>query len=112
MDTPLTLVTSEDIERKPKRIVHSLRELPVTDEMLFRGRDERGCSGWFVRLTVGGLFPRRVGPYRTKAEASEVLEDFIAEIRIELFLNLMNDVSGTQQVFVVEGAPTLNGRPS
>jgi hypothetical protein len=72
MDTPLTLVTAEDTEREPKRIVHSLRELPVMDDMLFRGTDERGRSGWFCRLIVGGLFPRRVGPYRTKSEASEV----------------------------------------
>ena len=111
MDTPLSLVTAEATEKAPKPIVTSWRELPVTDDMLFRGTDERGRSGWFCRLTVGGMFPRRVGPYRTKSEASEVLEVFIEQIRLELFLNLLNDMTG-HQVCVVEGLSTLKGQPS
>lgn len=110
MDAPLMLVT-DATERTPRPIVPSWRELPVTEDILFRGTDERGRSCWFCRLTVGGMFPRRAGPYRTKSEAREVLEDFMAEIRMELFLNLMNDMQG-QQIFVVEGVPTLNGRRS
>lgn len=106
MDTPLTLVTTDAIEPEPTRIVRSLRELPVTDDVLFRATDERGRSGWFVRLTVGGMFPRRVGPYRTKSEASEALEDFMAEVQMELFLNLMNAMKD-HQVYVIEGVPTL-----
>jgi hypothetical protein len=106
MDTPLTLVTTDAIELELTRIVRSLRELPVTDDELFRGTDERGRSGWFVRLTVGGMFPRRVGPYRTNSEASEVLEDFMEEIQMELFLNLMNAMKD-HQVYVIEGVPTL-----
>ena len=111
MDTPLTLVTDEVPEREPKRIAHTWRELPVTEDMLFRGTDERGRAGWFCRLTVGGLFPRRVGPYRTKSEAREVLEEFIGEIRLELFLNLLNAVDNPQ-VCVIEGVPTLKGMTS
>ena len=76
---------------------------------MFRGTDERGHSGWFIRLTVDGLFPRRVGPYRTKSEASNVLEEFMANVQFELFMNLMNEVKG-RQVIVVEGIPTLKGR--
>lgn len=110
MDTPLTLVTAETPETEPKELVPSWRELPVTTDMLFRATDERGCSGWFCRLTVGGMFPRRVGPYRTKAVARDVLETFLENVRFELFLNLMNDTSGTPQVFVIEGVPTLKGR--
>jgi hypothetical protein len=111
MDAPLTLVTDEVTEETPKRIVRTWRELPVTNDMLFRGTDERGRSGWFVRLTVGGMFPRRVGPYRTKSDAREVLEDFMAGIQMELFTNLLNDMRD-HQVVVVEGVPTLNGRAS
>jgi hypothetical protein len=111
MDAPLTLVTDEATEETPKRIVRTWRELPVTNDMLFRATDERGCSGWFVRLTVGGMFPRRVGPYRTKSDAREVLEDFMAGIQMELFTNLLNDMRD-HQVVVVEGVPTLNGRAS
>jgi len=113
MDTPLTLVTTEATETAPtpKRIVRSWRELPVTGDVLFRGTDERGRSGWFVRLTVGGMFPRRIGPYRTKSEASDALENFMANVQLELFLNLMNDMKD-HQVYVVEGVPTLKGRQS
>ena len=109
MDTPLTLVTADATEMEPKRIIRSWRELPVTDDVLFRGTDERGRSGWFVRLTVGGMFPRRVGPYRTKSAASDVLEEFMTNVQLELFLNLMNDMQD-YQVCVVEGVPTLKGR--
>ena len=109
MDTPLTLVTTEATEPEPKRIVRTWRELPVTEDVLFRGTDERGHAGWFVRLTVGGMFPRRIGPYRTKSEASDVLEEFMANIYLELFLNLMNDMKD-HQVYVVEGVTTLKGR--
>ena len=108
MDTPLSLVT-EATEPEPKRIVRTWRELPVTEDVLFRGTDERGRSGWFVRLTVGGMFPRRIGPYRTKSEASDALENFMANVQLELFLNLMNDMKD-HQVYVVEGVPTLKGR--
>ena len=111
MDTPLTRVMADATEMEPKRIVRSWRELPVTDDVLFRGTDERGRSGWFVRLLVEGLFPRRVGPYRTKSEASDVLENFMTEIQMELFLNLMNDMKD-HQAYVIEGVPMLNGRPS
>ena len=57
------------------------------------------------------MFPRRVGPYRTKSEARDVLEQFMAAIHLDLYLNLMNEMKD-QQVIVVEGVPTLNGRPS
>lgn len=87
MDTPLALVTDETVEQKPEG--RSWRELPVTED---------------------GLSPRRVGPYRTKADTRDVLEDFMADVRLELFMNLLNDTSGTPQVLVVEGVPTLKGR--
>ena len=113
MDTPLALVTDETDEtqeKKRKEKDRPCRELPVTEDELFRGTDELGCSGWFIRLTVAGLFPRRVGPYRTKSEASAVLEKFMENVRFELFMNLMNDTSGTPQEIVAEGIPTLKGR--
>ena len=105
MDTTLTLVTTDAMEMKPKRVVRRWQELLVTDDAPFRGTDERGCSGWFIRLTVRGMFPRRVGPYGTKSDASDALEEFMANVQ-ELFFNLLND----QQVCVVEAVPTLKGR--
>jgi hypothetical protein len=109
VDTPLGLVTDETPDMKPKEKDGTCRELPVTEDVLFRGTDERGHSGWFIRLIVDGLFPRRVGPYRTKSEASDVLEEFMTNVQFELFMNLMNEMEG-QQVIVVEGIPTLKGR--
>lgn len=110
MDTPLALVT-ESYEPKPARRVKIWRERPLTEEILFRGTDEGGRSGWFLRLTVSGLYPRRVGPYRTKAEAIEALEEFVSDVYAEALLNVMN-AAQNGQVFVVEGVPTLNARPA
>ena len=75
---------------------------------MFRGKDECGRTGWFVRLTVSGLYPRRVGPYPTKTAALDVLEEFLADVIVEPFTNLAND-SMTTRAYVVEGVPTLTG---
>lgn len=109
MDTPLALVTTESTEMKPEGRGRIWRECPVTEDVLFRGTDEGGRSGWFLRLTVSGLYPRRVGPYRTKADAIEALEEFLSDVYSEPFLNLMN-ATQDDRVFVVEGVPTLKGR--
>ena len=109
MDTPLALVTAEATERKPEEKARIWRERPLTEEVLFRGTDESGRSGWFLRLSVSGLYPRRVGPYRTKADALDALEEFLSDVYAEPFLNLMN-ATQDDRVFVVEGVPTLKGR--
>jgi len=90
MDTPLALVTTESTKMKPEEKGRIWRECPLTEDVLFRGTDEGGRSGWFLRLTVSGMYPRRVGPYRTKAEAIDALEEFVADVYSEPFLNLMN----------------------
>ena len=107
MDTPLALVT-ESTEIKPAQRVKIWRERPVTADVIFRGTDDCGRSGWFLRLTVSGLYPRRVGPYRTKDQALNVLEDFLGEVEMELYCNLHNEMGDTQ-VYVVEGVPPLIG---
>lgn len=40
---------------------HQFRECPISEEWLFQGTDEVGREGWFLRLTISGLYPRRVG---------------------------------------------------
>jgi len=107
MDTPLALVT-ESTAKKPARRVKIWRERPVTDEVMFRGTDECGRSGWFIRLTVSGFYPRRIGPYRTKGQALTVLENFVCDGAMELLCNLQNEM-GDEQVYVVEGVPPLIG---
>jgi len=110
MDTPLALVT-DTTPKTPARRGKIWRECPVTEEILFKGTDEGGRSGWFLRLTVSGLYPRRVGPYRTKALAIDAFEDFVADVSSEPLLNLLN-ATQDDRVFMVEGVPTLTGRPS
>ena len=107
MDTPLALVT-ESQEKQPTRRGKIWRERPVSEEILFEGTDECGRSGWFLRVTVTGLYPRRVGPYRTKDQALTVFEDFVCDGAMELLCNLQNEMRD-EQVYVVEGVPPLIG---
>jgi hypothetical protein len=106
MSKALTLV-SESKETKPARKEKIWRERPITDDLLFQGTDECGRSGWFLRLTVSGLYPRRVGPYRTKDHALEVLEEFVAGVDVQVLCDLENDQT-IQQAFVIEGVPRLS----
>jgi hypothetical protein len=106
MDIPLALVTTESTKMKPEGKDRIWRERPLTEDVLFRGTDEGGRSGWFLRLTVSGMYPRRVGPYWTKAEAINALEEFVADVYSEPFLNVMN-AAQNGQAFIVEGVPIL-----
>jgi len=90
MGEPLTLV-NETKKTKLVRRARIWRERPITDEDIFYGTDECGRSGWFLRLTVTGLYPRRVGPYRTERQAIEVLEEFLADLEVEPLCELSND---------------------
>lgn len=105
MDNTLALV-KETNKRKPTRGVW--RERPVTDDVIFEATDDCGRTGWFLRLTVSGLYPRRIGPYKTKELAIDVWEAFITEVELELFVTLHNDMDNTQ-AYVVEGVPQLVG---
>lgn len=107
MDNALALV-NETQERKPARRTKIWRECPITDDVIFQATDECSRSGWFLRLTVSGLYPRRIGPYRTKNQALEVLEEFIASVLIEPMLDLENSNRGPQ-AYVIEGIPLLMG---
>ena len=107
MGNALTVV-KETQDMKPARRAKIWREHPVTEDVIFKGTDESGRSGWFLRLTVTGLYPRRVGPYRTKEQAIEVLEEFIAGVQVEALCALENDQT-VHQAYVIEGWPQLVG---
>ena len=107
METTLSLVTDE--QARPET-PHIWREQPVSEDWLFRGRDEVGRSGWFLRLSITGLYPRRVGPFPSKAKALEVLEEIISEIEVGTLCELMNEMSAQRRRYVVEGIPTLTGQ--
>src|SRR5262245_16789085 len=83
------------------------RECPLSHDVIFEAIDDCGRSGWFLRLTVSGLYPRRVGPYRTMEQALDVLEDFLDEVD-EACCNLQSAMTPSQ-VYVVEGVPPLVG---
>ena len=105
MGKALTLV-SGSTETKAEQTGCPWRERPVTEDLIFRGTDDCGRSGWFLRLTASGLYPRRVGPYRTQRQAIEVLEAFTAELALGPLLDLANAMTRTQ-AYVVEGVPVL-----
>lgn len=82
------------------------RERILTEDELFHGVDEAGRTGWFLRLSLTGLYPRRVGPYHTKEEALDVLESVAAAFVQEPLIDLLNDLTATQAC-VQEGVPPL-----
>ena len=87
------------------------RERALLEESLFQGKDERGCDGWFLRLEVTGLYPRRVGPFSSKARAVELLEEFLGEVVMGPLCETGNTVRD-KQVCVVEGMPRLAASPN
>jgi len=108
MENNMALATVEP-EAEPTGPSRIWREMPITDDIIFRGKDEFGRAGWFVRITVSGLYPRRVGPYPTKKAALGVLEEFIAGVIQEPLCELEGDKTA-QQAYVVEGVPALKSR--
>ena len=60
MEKSVTLVKSEP-EAEPTELRRTWREQPITSDTVFRGKDECGRIGWFVRITVSGLYSRRLG---------------------------------------------------
>ena len=85
------------------------REQPVSDRWLFRAQDQAGRRGWFLRFEVTGLYARRVGPFPTRAEALDCLEELVAEITLGAVLDLQNMMT-SEQACVTEEIPRLTGR--
>ena len=108
MEKSVTLVKDEP-EAEPTKPCRTWREKSITRGTVFRGKDECGRIGWFLRIPVTGLYPRRVGPYPTKRTAIDGLEELLAGVIQESLLNMESDITNTQS-FVIEGIPMLNGR--
>lgn len=85
------------------------REQPISEDWLFQSTDEAGRTGWFLRLSITGLYPRRVGPYRSKADAVDALEEVLYDIETQALCELHNSM-GAHRVYVIEGVPTLTAR--
>lgn len=82
------------------------RERTLAPEELFHGVDEAGRTGWFLRLSMTGMYPRRIGPFSSKEEALEVLEIVAYQFEVEILTDIENDL-GSHQTCVPEGIPAL-----
>lgn len=81
------------------------RERALTGQSVFHGEDERGRTGWFLRLEVTGLFPRRCGPFATRGEAVETLDRFLSDLVPGALCELGNELG--HGACVVEGVPPV-----
>lgn len=101
---PALVNDSSDRDEDPRS--WSFREQELSKEWLFQGKDERGFDGWFLRLEVTGLYPRRVGPFSSQEKALECLEEFLGEVAMGPLCEIGNTV-GDVAVCVTEGIPRL-----
>ncbi len=93
-------------ETTPEEPVRVWRERTLSEEELFHGTDEAGRTGWFLRLSVTGLYPRRIGPYHTKEDALAVLEDVAYQFVVEIMTDIQSDLD-SHQLCIQEGVPPL-----
>lgn len=82
------------------------RECDPAHHCLFQGKDEVGREGWFLRLEVTGMYPRRCGPFETREAAIKVLDGFANKV-MEGYVDVMNDLDMPEQLLVVEGISQL-----
>ncbi len=105
--------TLQMVKQEPAKHTDSTQqwnERLLSPSQLFCGQDETGREGWFFRLDITGLYPRRVGPFSTRVEALNCLNELLAEIILEPLLALQNQLAGgANRRYIVEGVPTLTG---
>lgn len=103
----LAIVTRETPKQETQEENHRIwRERALTEEELFHGTDGAGRTGWFLRLTLPGLYPRRIGPYASQEDASAVHEAVLHEFELDTMTDLLNDLEDGQAC-VTEGVPRL-----
>ena len=76
-------------------------ERALAEKSVFHGEDELGRTGWFLRLEVTGLFPRRCGPFASREEAVDTLGRFLGDLVPGALGELRNELDVGQ--CVVEG---------
>ena len=107
MENALSIVTKSKPSQKTRKADPKVwRERALAEDELFEGTDEVGRSGWFLRLSLTGMYPRRVGPYSSKEDALEVLEAVVAEFTLDTLIDILNAMERNQEC-VVEGVPQL-----
>lgn len=91
---------------------HFCREQALTHDQLFHGTDELGREGWFLRIELTGMWPRRCGPFATPAEACAFFEEFLDGGVLSAFHQMTHDLLTSEQGCVVERLPTSIGTPA
>ena len=81
---------------------HLCRERALSKDWLFHGKDELGRGGWFLRIEVTGMFPRRCGPFASLDDACAFLEEFLERDLIAALNYLKNALNAAGQGCVVE----------
>ena len=94
----------EDVQIENSAPAQVWREYALSGESVFQGEDELGRKGWFLRLEMTGLFPRRCGPFETREKTVAVLDQFLSKLVPDALCELQNDMALR---YVIEGIPRL-----
>jgi hypothetical protein len=103
----LALVRNSSKPQTEAAVMHHDRERPLSEDWLFQGKDEVGREGWFLRIEVTGMYPRRCGPFKTQAEACDLLEGFLNGHVLGGFVDIQGEMDHPNQTCIVEGVPHL-----
>jgi hypothetical protein len=96
---------SEDSLKGASHAPQVWHERALSGQSIFHGEDELGRTGWFLRLEVTGLFPRRCGPFASREEAVDTLGRFLGDLVPGALCELRNELDAGQ--CVVEGFQTV-----
>ena len=69
-----TSTTAEPQEQEGESSIY--RECALSDQSIFYAAEEVDCQGWFLRIQVTGMYPRRCGPFSTRKDAVGFLDNF------------------------------------
>src|SRR5439155_1677910 len=61
-----------------------------------------GRRGWWLRICITGLYPRRFGPFKTSKEAVSVLDRFMDSAIMDALCEAQNQTASWNQYTVVE----------
>ncbi|MGC4099473.1 MAG: hypothetical protein QM706_20425 [Nitrospira sp.] len=91
--------TAEPQEQEGESSIY--RECALSDQSIFYAAEEVDYQGWFLRIQVTGMYPRRCGPFSTRQDAVGFLDHFISKALMNAFCELENQIT-VGQAYVVE----------
>ena len=108
----LALVRKGSKQQTEAPAPHHDRERALSEDWLFQGKDEVGREGWFLRIEVTGMGPRRCGPFTTQDKACEFLEGFLHRHVLGGFCEIQSEMTPPHQTCVTKGVPQLAATPN